>query len=279
MGMSDPSTAAFGSINPADITREHEPEGYVIFHVPHASRLIPPEVRTQITLDDYELAAELDEITDTATDFIADYSAHRSEVKPLILRNTWSRLVVDPERFPDDREELNAVGRGAVYTRTCSGKTMRDDDPERDAQLIAEYYDPYARRLTELVDARLEAHGSALIIDMHSYPREASGYELHKESPRPEICIGADDLHTPAWLRDLAIEKFAEYGFTDIAINTPFAGAYVPLKHYGTDERVLGLMIEIRRDVYIDDQLQVTDRGVMLLGKAIGAIVAGVVIT
>lgn len=274
METSDPSTTVFGSINPVDITREHQPEGSVIFHVPHASRLIPPEVRTQITLDDYELAAELDEITDTATDFIADCSARRSGVKPLILRNTWSRLVVDPERFPDDREELNAVGRGAVYTRTCSGKPMRVEDPERDEQLIARYYEPYARRLTELVDARLEAHGSALIIDMHSYPREASDYELHKELPRPEICIGADDGHTPTWLRDLALEKFSEYGFTDIAVNTPFVGAYIPLKHYGTDERVLGLMIEIRRDVYIDDQLQVTDRGVARLGKAIGAIVA-----
>lgn len=275
--MSDPLTSAFGSINPADITREHEPEGTVIFHVPHASRLIPPEVRTQITLDDHELAAELDEITDAATDFIADYSAHRSGVKPLILRNTWSRLVVDPERFPDDREELNAVGRGAVYTRTCSGKPMRAEDPERDEQLISRYYDPYARRLTELVDARLEEYGSALIVDMHSYPREASEYELHKAAPRPEICIGVDDHHTPTWLRDLAVEKFAEYGFTDVAINVPFAGAYIPLKHYRTDERVLGLMIEIRRDVYIDDQLQVTDRGVARLGKAIGAVVEGAV--
>lgn len=268
---------AFGSINPADITSEHEPEGSVIFHVPHASRLIPPEVRIGIKLDDYELAAELDEITDKATDFIADYSAHRSGVKPLILRNVWSRLVVDPERFPDNREELNAVGRGAVYTRTCSGKEMRAEDAERDAQLIAEYYDPYARRLTELVDARLETTGSALIIDFHSYPREASDYELHTESPRPEICIGADEFHTPDWMRELAVEKFAAAGFADVAINTPFAGTFIPLKHYMTDRRVLGLMVEIRRDVYLDEQLQVMDRSVQRLGVAIGDLVAAAV--
>lgn len=273
--MSRRTKAPYGTVNPADITMQHEPEGFVIFHVPHASRKIPPEVRAEITLTDDELTAELDEITDTATDFIADWSAFKSDVKPLIVSNIWSRLVVDPERFPDDREEMNAVGRGAVYTRTCSGGELRVEDPERDAKLIAEYFDPYASRLTDLVDERLEATGSALIIDIHSYPREPSGYELHKESPRPEICIGVDDHHTPDWMRDLAVEEFGAVGFTDIAINTPFAGAYIPLKHYRSDERVLGLMVEIRRDVYLDDELRATDDGVGRIAWAIGALVAG----
>lgn len=147
-------------------------------------------MRAGIALSDDELTAELDAITDTATDSIAERTAAALEVKPWQFINPWSRLVVDPERFPDEREELNAVGRGAVYTRACSGIVLREDDPGRRAALLKEYFDPYAFKLTELVDQRLEATGSAMIIDIHSYPREASAYELRGDALRPEICIG-----------------------------------------------------------------------------------------
>lgn len=38
-----------------------------------------------------------------------------------------------------------------------------------------------------------------------------------------------------------------------VAINTPFAGTLVPLKHYGQERRVTALMIELRRDLYMNE--------------------------
>lgn len=43
----------------------------------------------------------------------------------VVVVNQLSRLVVDPERFPDDGEPTTAFGRGAVYTRTCAGSRLR----------------------------------------------------------------------------------------------------------------------------------------------------------
>ena len=71
----------------------------VILHVPHASRVIPPEIRSSLTVTDDQLAAELDEITDAHTDVIAQHAAQSVTPQPWILRNDLSRLVIDPERF------------------------------------------------------------------------------------------------------------------------------------------------------------------------------------
>ena len=36
-------------------------------------------------------------------------------------------------------------------------------------------------------------------------------------------------------------------------LNEPLTGTYVPLHHYGQDDRVHSLMLEIRRDVHLDE--------------------------
>src|SRR5262249_8422757 len=135
----------------------------VILHVPHSSRHIPPEVRASILLDDDALAAELDHMTDAHTSFIASQAASTA----WLFVNPYSRLVVDPERFPDEREEMAAVGMGAVYPRTSHGLPLRSSV---DTSLLSRYFEPYADAMAELVDDRLTAAGYAVILDIHSYP-------------------------------------------------------------------------------------------------------------
>jgi N-formylglutamate amidohydrolase len=94
---------------------------------------------------------------------------------------------------------------------------------------------------------RLAAAGRAVLLDVHSYPREPLPYELHADGPRPALCLGTDAFHTPRWLLDAARDAFA--GLGTVAVDTPFAGSYVPLRHYRRDARVASLMLEIRRDV------------------------------
>ncbi|HEV3174076.1 MAG TPA: N-formylglutamate amidohydrolase [Actinocrinis sp.] len=227
------------------------PDGAVVLHVPHGSRAIPDEVRRRILLDDVALAAELDDMTDSHTGLIAARAAAAAAHRPWTFANRLSRLVVDPERFPDEREEMRAVGMGAVYTKTTSGRPLRADDPEHVADLLSRYFHPYALAMADLVDARLAATGRAVIIDVHSYPSKPLPYELHADGPRPEICLGTDAFHTPPWLLAAARAAFRDCG--EVGLDSPFAGCYVPLRHYGTHRAVTALMIEIRRDVYMTE--------------------------
>ncbi|MDW8806633.1 N-formylglutamate amidohydrolase [Streptomyces scabiei] len=246
------------------------PESPVLLHVPHSSRVVPAEVRGGIVLDDAALERELDHLTDAYTDRIAERAARRSLARPWRFVNGLSRLVVDPERFPDEREEMLAVGMGAVYTRTTHREPLRE--PGYDGQpLVERYFRPYAGAVTAAVTGRLEAVGRAVVVDVHSYPSEPLPYELHGDGPRPPVCLGTDPFHTPADLLAAAEEAFAGFGGT--GVDSPFAGTYVPLTYYGTDPRVSALMIEIRRDVYMAEPGGAAGPGVEALGDALAALV------
>jgi N-formylglutamate amidohydrolase len=226
------------------------PESPVILHVPHSATRVTEDARPHIRLTDAALAHELALLTDAHTDAVAARAAAAATVEPHSFVNLLSRLVVDPERFPDEREEMLAAGMGAVYTRTSHGDRLRDADPSHIGYLLDTYYRPYAAAMTSTVDGRLAATGRAVVIDVHSYPARALPYELHGDGPRPAICLGTDPAHTPPGLVAAAREAFASYG-CDVAENAPFAGCYVPLKHYRRDPAVTAIMIEIRRDTYM----------------------------
>lgn len=222
-----------------------------VLHVPHGSRVITPAARARILLDDRELAIELDHLTDAHTGLIAERAAQAAAHPPWRFVNATSRLVVDPERFPDDREQMRAVGMGAVYTRTSHLARLREDDPAHEEELLARHYRPYAAALADLVDERLATTGRAVIVDVHSYPSQRLPYELPGSTVRPAVCLGTDPAHTPGWLLDAARAAFADCGTW--AVNTPFAGCYIPLRHYRAQPAVSGLMVEIRRDGYLTE--------------------------
>ncbi|MEU3795435.1 N-formylglutamate amidohydrolase [Streptomyces fructofermentans] len=249
------------------------PDSPVILHVPHSSRTVPPQVRGGIVLDDEALERELDHITDSHTAAIAEEAAALSGAAPWRFVNQLSRLVVDPERFPDEREEMRAVGMGAVYTRTTHGEVLRATDTDEQA-LVERYFHPYSAAMTDAVARRLEAAGRVVVIDVHSYPAGRLPYELHGDGPRPPICLGTDSFHTPAELLALAEKAFGDFGGT--GVDSPFAGTYVPLRYYGTERRVGALMVEIRRDVYMTEPGGPAGAGLARVAAALAGLVDAV---
>lgn len=242
--------------DPAAALRPGDPRSPVLLHVPHAARAVPADVRAALLLDDEALELELDRMTDTGTELLAGRAAASAVLTPWCWVNPWSRLVVDPERFCDDREEMRAVGMGAVYTRTSDQRPLRADDLGQETRLLDRYFSPYAHGLADLVDGRLAACGAAVLVDVHSYPRDALPYERYGDGPRPEVCLGTDPDHTPTWLLAAAREVFGRR--YDVGLDSPFSGTYTPTRHHGLDRRVASVMVEVRRDVYLDDALRPT---------------------
>jgi N-formylglutamate amidohydrolase len=222
----------------------------VVVHVPHASLVVPSYVSSGFILTPVQLEDELLLMTDRYTDelFALPSSLAATVAFPV------SRLVVDPERFTEDAQEPMArKGMGVIYTRTSSGQPLRRRPSEDERQrLLAHFYEPHHAALTTAVQTALDAHGTCLVIDGHSFPTLALPYEDDQNPRRPDICIGTDKGHTPDWLREAAVRTFEDMGWT-VAVDRPFSGALVPMRFYGKDPRVRAIMVEVRRGLYMDE--------------------------
>ena len=246
----------------------------IVAHIPHASRVIPADVRAGLLVDDTDLDRELLRLTDWHADrlyaSVADLGATR-------FVHGVSRLVVDPERFPDDADEpMATVGQGVVYTRTTDGRALRADDPVERERLVGRYYRPYHAALTELVAGTLDAIGSCLILDCHSFATHPHPSEPDQSPDRPDICIGTDPFHTPPELRAALVAAMEAEGFR-VEVDRPFAGSLVPLDWYGTDRRVTSVMLETRRGLYCDETsgavLPTFDAVAARIGRALVAVI------
>lgn len=236
----------------------------IVVNVPHSSTFIPEEERRYFATE--KLDHELLVMTDHYCDDLYD-TGHE------MIRFPVSRLVCDFERFRDDEMEImSKKGMGACYVSCSDLGILRKISPIHKEQILKKYYDTYHRALELAVEERLGQYGYCFIIDGHSFPESPLPYENDQSLIRPDICIGTDDYHTPGEISDRICRMFEEMGFS-VAVNSPFAGALVPMRYYQKDRRVMSVMIEINRRLYMNRQGEIT-AGYRRIKEAVNRVVA-----
>ncbi|HEX7604965.1 MAG TPA: N-formylglutamate amidohydrolase [Polyangiaceae bacterium] len=223
----------------------------LVVHVPHSSTHVPAAYLADFAIGGSELATELRLMTDHFTDELAEAT---TALGGTTFVNRVSRLVMDPERFAEDADEPMAKrGMGAVYANRQDGSPLRRTGfsaAER-SRVIDALYVPYHARLEALVGGLLENHGACVLVDLHSFPRRPLPYE-DGSLARPSICIGFDEFHVDEVRRDQWAAQIRERGL-DVSFNAPFSGSLVPARFYRREPRVRALMIEVRRDLYMEE--------------------------
>ena len=220
-----------------------------IFHIPHASTNIPEKFLKYFRLNSNDLNSEILKMTDHFTDDLFDIALPGFET----IKFPVSRLLVDPERFVSDADEvMSTVGMGCIYEKTHNGKALKHASEIRD-ELINRYYQPHHETFTNMVDKCIKLDSECLIVDCHSFPKKPLRYELNQEPDRAEICIGTDSFHTPQELTEYFFTAFSDAGYS-VSIDKPFSGSIVPLKFYQNEKRVRSVMIEVRRDLYMNEE-------------------------
>jgi N-formylglutamate amidohydrolase len=75
---------------------------------------------------------------------------------------------------------------------------------------------------------------------------------MDQSQDRPDICIGTDAFHTPAWLQRTTLDAFSGLGWR-VEQNRPYAGTMVPGALYRRDARVHSIMVEVNRSLYMNE--------------------------
>ena len=222
-------------------------EGQIILHIPHSKTEIPFYDGFNMDYIDDETKLLVDHHTDKIFDI--------PNVESLIFK--YNRIFCDVERLDDEDELLFKVGRGFCYTKTDDGKDLRILTDEVKGEIKTNFYEKHHNKLIDMVEERLEKFGSVLIIDCHSFNDSPLKSDLDKTENRPDICLGVDDFHTPDWLLNKLKLSFEGYNFS-VKINSPYSGTIIPLKYYNQNKNVMGIMIEVNKKLYLDDENKIS---------------------
>jgi N-formylglutamate amidohydrolase len=218
----------------------------LILHIPHSSIHIP--FKDGYVVTEEFLNSELLKLTDWYTNDLF-YSEQE-----ITITADFSRLFCDPERFPDDTQEImSKYGMGVLYEKSDNGAHMRTISQELRERILSEYYWPHHKQLDDAVKLQLEQYSQATIIDCHSFPAIPLLRSLNNDPERPDFNIGTDLFHTPQILADISVDFFKKAGYS-LGINWPYSGSIVPLRHYKKNRNVQTIMLEINRRLYLKEQ-------------------------
>ncbi len=237
------------------ITRRIKP-CQIILHIPHSSTYIPEHCRKLFLLDGDQLEEEILRMTDSHTDELFKIP-HVPEENRIVF--PYSRLICDVERFRDDRMEIMAErGMGVCYSVTSGLKPLKQITGDHRQEMLW-LYDRHHVVLSVAVDRIIKRFGTGLLIDCHSFASKQLPYETDsaaagKNMQRPDICIGTDlGYHTPEWLTNGMTAAFIKRGYS-VQQDYPFSGTLVPMRYYHQDKRLLSVMVEVNRKLYMDER-------------------------
>lgn len=230
----------------------------VIIASPHSGCDYPDWFLSESRLDRHVLRSSEDAFVDR---LIAPARA----LGAVVLTARVPRSVVDLNRAPDEIDPLAVAGPapavlgprivaglGVIPRVVAQGRAIRDRpiEPAEAERRIARLWRPYHAALAGLIAEARARFGGAILIDMHSMPRDALS---HLPRPRPDFVLG--DLHgasASARVSQAVARAIAAEGFR-LRRNAPFAGAYIAAAYGRPSRNVHVIQLEIDRSLYMDE--------------------------
>jgi len=226
-----------------------------IFSSPHSGAAYTPSFVASTRLDPLALRRSEDAFVDELFSAAPLNGAY-------LLSARFPRAYVDVNRADSELDpamfEGSAGVRGPASARVAAGlgvipKVVRDGMEIYGKRLPASeaafrldaFYRPYHAALARLLAQGKAVFGHAILIDCHSMPPVAKGYDIVIGDRHGSACASSLSAMIESLLR-------AE-GFT-VGRNHPYAGGFTT-SHYGRpSEGVHAVQIEINRALYLDEK-------------------------
>jgi len=233
-----------------------DPSSPVVLSVPHAGVATAGFEAT--------LTPELDVRCDA--DLFVDrlYRVGEADGPEVYVAARLSRFVCDLNRDADDvsagavpehPDPRNRDGRGFIWAVTTTGapalsRPLTIGEWRQRTAIHAAYHEAIDRSLRRARDK----FGFAILVDGHSMP--SRGRSGHKDvgRDRAQVVPGDRDGTSCAPALSALVSGFFKSRGLTVAPNDPYKGGYVTAHHGQPAERIHAIQIELRRDLYMDEQ-------------------------
>lgn len=230
----------------------------VMFASPHSARLYPDDLLRASQLDELALRSSEDAYVDmflraapaAGADVLlggvprayVDYNRSASELDPALISGVTVRTM--NARISSGLGVIPRVVAGgrAIY----AGKLTRAQAQDR----LRRYWQPYHDKLAEMMQVQTRAFGNAILVDMHSMPRDAV---TARNAARPDVVLGdrfGASCHSE--IVDAVAAVFSRAGLR-VARNAPFAGAYIAQCYGMPSAGQHVVQVEVDRGLYLDE--------------------------
>ncbi|MDS9466877.1 N-formylglutamate amidohydrolase [Paracoccus sp. MBLB3053] len=242
-----------------DLLRPEAWQGGVIFASPHSGRCYPEWFLAESRLDSHLLRSSEDAFVDRLIAPALDHGA-------VVLTARVPRCVVDLNRGPDEIDPLVVAGAvprvmsprimaglGVIPRVVSQGRVIHDRPIAREEadHRIARLWHPYHQALSALIDEAIGRFGGAVLIDVHSMPRDALS---HLPRPRPDFVLGdRNGVSAAPKITAAVVDAVGAEGFR-LRKNSPFAGAYITAAYGKPTRNVHVIQLEMDRSLYMDEQ-------------------------
>ncbi len=236
----------------------------LILSVPHAGTVIPEEFLANTV-------CTVDELRSNEDSFVQDLVKGAAESGNAMLVMNIARAFVDVNR---DKIEIDPgmfynhpqkdspmgtrrcrVGLGAIHRITAQNKNIYDGLLDYNEVLLRlkNVYDPYHKRLQQLIDKTLKKFGFAFVLDCHSMPSKICS--IMNDGTAVEFCLGTlFEQSCPAECYEFFKESLSSKGY-NVTYNCPYSGAYITFNYCQPRKKIYTLQLETNRGLYMEENV------------------------
>lgn len=147
------------------------------------------------------------------------------------------------------------VGLGVIHRITAKNHSIYDGllDYNEVTERFAQVYDPYHKKLQQLIDKVIKKFGFCLVLDCHSMPSEICS--LMQDTAKIDFCLGTlFEQSCPAEMHDIFKQQLEEDGY-NVADNCPYSGAYITFNYCQPRKGIYTMQMEINRGLYMNERV------------------------
>lgn len=233
----------------------------IVLSSPHAGNRFPEEFLKNSALSEHELKISED-------CFVTEIVKKASDAGIPLISLNLPRTFVDVNRDKielDDAMFYNApisndinsrrcrVGLGVLHRVVYHNKSIYNGllDYNEAVARIKNVYEPYHKRLKQLVDKCVRKFGFCLLADCHSMPSMICN--IMNETKALDFCIcNLFGESCPDEISSKLYENLQKYEYR-VEYNRPYAGAFITFNYCQPRKKIYTVQLEINRSIYMDE--------------------------